>query len=313
MPFLELGSIIFMLSTGHKYFLAVVSTGSIKLAAEQLHVAASAISRQIAKLEQASGVVLFERRPQGMVLTRAGEMLADYARRVAMESERVLYEVRNVGHDATVIRIGSNEAVARNILPVLMGEFNRQNPDVVFQIQIGSPSVVAQKLAEGSIDLGIAFNLKNTAKNHVRHEVDSPVRVMMAPTHPLAMREHLALDELKPYPIALTESGTTVRLLFDSLQAENNPADYNLAFSSNSSSTIRSIVELGYAVTLAGEVTLMPDLMAGRLVAVPLLGTHFKNRTLQVQTAYESRLPNVTERFLFVLSEALDKMCPGRA
>lgn len=301
-----------MLSTAHRYFLEVVRTGSIKEAAEHLHVAASAISRQIAKLEQLSGAQLFERRPNGMVLTRAGEVLADYVRRVAMESERVLHEIQNLGRrDATVIRIGSNEAAARNILPAVMGEFHQLNPGVAFQIQSGSPGVIAQRLTEKSIDIGISFNLKNSTNLRVRHQVASPVRAVVSPTHPLASRRQLSLEELKPYPIALTESGTTVRLLFDSLQAEVNHVDFNLAFSSNSSSTIRSIVELGCAVTLAGEITLKSDLIAGKLVAIPLSGGQFKTRTLQIQTAGDIELPEVTERFITSLIHAFNALEPG--
>jgi len=54
-------------STQIRYFLEVARTGSVSQAAGQLHVAASAVSRQIAKLEDQLGCALFERRARGMV------------------------------------------------------------------------------------------------------------------------------------------------------------------------------------------------------------------------------------------------------
>src|SRR5581483_33588 len=77
-----------MQSTAVRYFLAVVDAGSISSAAEQLRIAGSAVSRQIAGLEDSLGVRLFERRARGMMLTPAGERLATYARTSAAEAQR---------------------------------------------------------------------------------------------------------------------------------------------------------------------------------------------------------------------------------
>ena len=82
-----------LLPTPLRYFLEVARTGSISEASERLHVATSAISRQVAKLEQDVGAPLFERRPRGMALSEAGEILVAYARRSSLEAEQVLADV----------------------------------------------------------------------------------------------------------------------------------------------------------------------------------------------------------------------------
>ncbi|MFX7732108.1 LysR family transcriptional regulator, partial [Acinetobacter baumannii] len=71
-------------------------TGSLTAAAERLHVAVSAVSRQIAKMEEETGVPLFERRARGMVLTPAGEVLMAFARRNLLEVEQVMAEVKGL-------------------------------------------------------------------------------------------------------------------------------------------------------------------------------------------------------------------------
>ncbi|OZI69510.1 LysR family transcriptional regulator [Bordetella genomosp. 2] len=287
-----------MLSTAHRHFLEVVRAGSIKDAAAALHVAPSAVSRQIAKLEHGCGAALFERRPHGMVLTRAGEMLADYVRRVAMDADHVLRDIRSLRQaELTTVRIGSNEAVARNVLPGILGAYRVEHPDVAFQVHIASPGVVTQRLRDGLIDVGLAFSLKPGSGIDVRYEIVSPVRVIMVPEHALATRASVSLDDLRHYPIALTDSGTTVRLLFDNSAVGGDGPPFNVAYSSNSSSVIRAIVEAGHAVTLAGEITLAEPLRRGALVAVPLQQPAFAARTLQVQTASRA-LPEATERFV---------------
>jgi len=297
-----------MLSTAHRYFLEVVRTGSIKDAASRLHVAPSAISRQIAKLEDLTGTPLFLRRPHGMVLTQPGELLADHTRRVMLESEKVLRNIHQMGdRGATTIRIASNEAAAHNILPTVICAYRDRHADVAFQVHVASPLTIIQQLRDNVVDIGIAFSLNAHEGIDVIYENASPVRAIMSPSHPLASRQSLSLQGLKGYPLALTDSGTTVRLMFDSWHATDERSSFDLAFSSNSSTVIRNIVEAGHAVTLSGEITLMDDIASGTLVSIPMTDTIFDARTLQIQTATNARLSPLCEAFLPFLTTALDQ------
>ena len=76
-----------------RYFLAVAQSGSLTEASARLHVAASALSRQIAGLEAQLGTPLFERHPRGMVLTAAGEILRAHARRAELDALRALEDI----------------------------------------------------------------------------------------------------------------------------------------------------------------------------------------------------------------------------
>ena len=76
-----------------RYFLAVAKCGSISEASAHLNVATSAISRQISALEDQIGTPLFERKPRGMTLSAAGELLAAYARKIQLDTHRVIGEI----------------------------------------------------------------------------------------------------------------------------------------------------------------------------------------------------------------------------
>jgi len=295
-----------MLDVAHRYFLEVVRTGSVKEAAESLHIVASAVSRQVAKLEEYCGTALFERRPHGMVPTQAGELLTKYARRAAMDAQRLRQELRNLGNaqPRSTIRIGSNEAVALSLLPNLLGAFRTSHPDVAFHVQIASPASIGERLAD-SIDVGLTFNVRAGSDVVVRHEVDAPLRAIMAPTHPLVGRGLVSLNDLKPYPIALTDSGTTVRLLFDSYLSAGDGPPFDIAYSSGSSSVIYAIVKTTQAITLAGEITLRESLARQELAAIPISEARFDMRTLQVQTAKDRLLTAETESFVSSLIRSL--------
>ncbi|WP_179208886.1 LysR family transcriptional regulator [Salinicola salarius] len=80
-----------LLQTSLRYFEEVARQGSLRKAAERLHVAASAVNRQILKLEAELGVPLFERLPRGLRLSAAGELML-YQIRQWQRDERHLLE-----------------------------------------------------------------------------------------------------------------------------------------------------------------------------------------------------------------------------
>ena len=87
--------------------------------------AASAVSRQIAKLEDELGIALFERQARGMALSDAGRQLAAYASAAALEAERVATEIRHRGEQGDVtVRLACTEGFAHRFLPQCMAEFS---------------------------------------------------------------------------------------------------------------------------------------------------------------------------------------------
>ena len=140
-----------MISLGLRYFLEVARSGSIAAAAGAQHVAASAVSRQIAKLEDELGIALFERQARGMALSDAGRQLAAYASAAALEAERVATEIRHRGEQGDVtVRLACTEGFAHRFLPQCMAEFKRLRPQARFHLRVERPEEVGRLLLEGS-------------------------------------------------------------------------------------------------------------------------------------------------------------------
>jgi DNA-binding transcriptional LysR family regulator len=140
-----------------KYFVEVARCGSLG-AAENLQVAVSAISRQITKLEQETGTLLFERQPRGMVLTEAGQLLADHARRALLDAQLVLGEIssRHASGDG-MVRLASTDGFAHAFLPDVMMADHLQYPHTRFVLLVGSPEQVRHWISTGEADIGLSF------------------------------------------------------------------------------------------------------------------------------------------------------------
>src|SRR6218665_680925 len=118
-----------------RYFLEVAHSGSLTEASARLHVAASALSRQIAGLEAQVGTPLFERHPRGMVLTAAGEILAIHAQRAVLDAERALGEIGGLqGLRAGQVRLAPSDAFANELVPRLCVEFQRTHTGIQFSV-----------------------------------------------------------------------------------------------------------------------------------------------------------------------------------
>ncbi|MEV6229864.1 LysR family transcriptional regulator [Saccharopolyspora shandongensis] len=281
-----------------RYFLEVARTGSIREASERLHVATSAISRQVAKLENEAGMPLFERQPRGMVLTEAGEMLAAYARRRMREEEQVLAEMRELhqSHRSTV-KVVSSEGFAQDFLPEAMASFRVAHPGVRFRLHVTTPAAATREVGEGTADVAVTFSTAPEKGVRVEHSERHDIRALVRADHPLADRSEAALADLLPYQLALMEEGTTLRQLFD-ICCSMEGLEFDPVFVSNHTIALHSFARLSGSVTLTGRLSVRRRLDAEGLVAIPLTNPELLQRNLQIQTMAQRRLPAPVRLFV---------------
>lgn len=119
--------------TALRYFDEAIRHGSIRKAADHLHVASSAVNRQLLQLEAEMDVRLFERLPRGIRATAAGEVVLGYLRRwnrEAVSLNRDLAALR--GGVRGTIRIAASESFTDELLPRAMHELQSRFPQVDF-------------------------------------------------------------------------------------------------------------------------------------------------------------------------------------
>ena len=146
--------------TALRYFLEVVRTGSVSEAATRLSVSPSAVSRQVATLEDLLGVPLFERRPRGMAPSPAGELLAAHALRNALEADRVVADIEALqGLRRGLIRVCCSAGFAIEFLPKAMAQFREQHPGMQFHLRVAAPAAVTQAVLNTEAGIGLTYSL----------------------------------------------------------------------------------------------------------------------------------------------------------
>lgn len=294
-----------MISLGLRYFLEVARCGSIAGAAAEQHVAASAISRQIAKLEDGLGIALFERQARGMELSEAGRQLAAYANAAALEAERVTTEIRQRSHLGDVtIRLVCTEGFAHRFLPMCMAEFKQVRPEARFHLHVERPEEVSRQILEGLSQLALRYTTAQDDRLKTELLVRAPVYAVMCRHHPLAGRRSLSMRDLTKVPLSLGDHGTTVRQLFDAACA-NAGLHIEPAYVSNHSAAFLPMLPGSDIVALSGYLTLLGQRDGEALVAVPFSNPEMRQRSIQVLTLQGRTLPALAREFLEFMARRL--------
>lgn len=182
-----------------RYFVAVAEALSFRGAAQRLHVAQPALSKQIRDLEEEFGARLFDRTTTRVRLTDAGAILLEEARLILAHASRLPTLLREAAHGRRGrLTIGNIGSLTAGFLPASLTAFHAKFPDVeVSLIELRSREQ-ATALRSGRIQIGlIAGPAGPTDADFERVEIlRSPLGLVMSRHHALANRRSIALAEI---------------------------------------------------------------------------------------------------------------------
>jgi len=283
-----------LISAPMRYFAAVADTGAVSRAALRLHVAGSAVSRQIAALEDALGVALFERRQRGMRLTPAGERLAAHLRTAVAEGEHALEQVRQAqAAGRRQVRIACTEGFVAGFLPAVMAPFRRAHPTALLHLAVVSPDEAVDRVLRKDADLALTYRVAKPRGCTVHHDSAAPLVALMRRDHPLARRRSVSVADVAAYPLLLNEQGTTSRLLFD-MACDERGLSCDPAVVSASLAVLLPMV-LDHEVMMAGYLTAAHLVARGDLIAVPFARGELPSRRLQLLSLQGRALPPMAQ------------------
>ncbi|HMR34159.1 MAG TPA: LysR family transcriptional regulator [Geminicoccaceae bacterium] len=253
-----------------RYLEEVARAGSIRQASERLNVAASAVNRQILKIEAELGVQLFERLPKGLRLTPAGELVIRHARGTLHEFDRIKGELAGLrGVKSGIVRIASLDSLFVQALPRAIESFHRRHPAVRFVVEACDPNQIAVRVAEGEADIGISFDLESHADVHFAFDVPSPICAMVAASHPLADRETTSFVECARYPLLFQPDTRPTRSAMDAELAAAKTSSRALLVANNLG-MLKHMVRAGLGVAFYSRIGFVEEIARGEVVAVPL-------------------------------------------
>jgi DNA-binding transcriptional LysR family regulator len=256
-------------------FCAVVERKSFSQAAERLGVTQPAVSLQVRSHEKRHGTQLLDRSGRRVEPTEAGLRLYRGAQRLLALEEQLVEEVTG-DSEAELggeLSIGASTGPAAIVVPLLLCEFQRENPSVKVSLTVSDTQSVIDLVAERELELGIV----GAARRHraVRFEPFFRDEVILAcpPGHPFAGRT-VTIDDLRAEQLIVMQEGAGVRqIVEDELRALGiRLRDLDVRLELGLQESVRSAVQAGYGVTFISRSAVESELAAGTLAAARVEG-----------------------------------------
>ncbi|MFP5518156.1 MAG: LysR substrate-binding domain-containing protein [Alphaproteobacteria bacterium] len=241
-------------------FVAVADSASFTRAGERLGRTQAAVSQQVRRLEDTVGKRVFERDTHGVRMTRDGELLLAYARRMLTLNDEVMALMHRSPTVASV-RIGTPDDYATMLLPEVLARFNAAYPEVMVEVICdNSPDLVAE-IDKGRYDLALVTRKAGEAAGElVRQEPVSWVAPPQEPVSPSGPPQgHRPVESLDPLPLALFPKGCVVRDLAVAA-LDGIGRDWRVAFTSKSVVAVHGAVMGGLGVAAMENCTVPPSL-----------------------------------------------------
>lgn len=235
-----------------RYVLAVVETRNFTRAARQCYVVQSALSHQVAKLEQELGVSLFARTSRRVEPTAAGEAFLPWARACLHAAEQASASAKSAaGVVSGPLRVGLIPTATAIEIPMLLGRIRDAYPEVSVQLRVGSSDDLIEGVREGAFDLAVVGLADEIQPAGVAHRVLKREALVAAVPdgHRLASRKTVTLVELADEPFVDFPAGGPGRVQSDRA-FEAAGLTRQVTYEASSPQLIGDIVSGGLAVAL---------------------------------------------------------------
>jgi DNA-binding transcriptional LysR family regulator len=257
-------------------FCEVMERKSFSHAAERLGVTQPAVSLQVRSLEKRLGTKLLDRSGRRVEPTEAGQRLYRLAQRMLTLEDQLLEEVSSadaVGVLRGELALGASTGPGGTVVPVLLGEFQREHPELSVALSISDTNRVIEQVAERELELGIV----GASPRH-RGVVFEPffrdeVILVVPPGHHFAGKE-ISLEDLRGEPLILMQEGAGVRQVIEH-ELRNGPVrlrDLDVHLELGLQESVKSAVAAGFGVTFISRSGVEAELSAGTIASARVKG-----------------------------------------
>ena len=238
-----------------RVLLAVVETGSVTAAADELGYTPSAISQQLLRLEREAGQPLLERHARGMTPTDAGVMLCGHARRILRQLAAAESDLADVaGARRGSVALGTFPTVGSSFLPHAVRRFRELYPGLELTIRSAREEELLRMVEEGEVALTLlwdyAWRRIESDQLSLTELFSDPTVLLVGAGHRLARRRLVNLSDLADEPWIIRAGGHPV---VEVLQRSAVEAGFTprIAFQANDYQEAQAMVSVGLGIALA--------------------------------------------------------------
>lgn len=256
-------------STQLRAFLAVVRTGSVTAAADELVVTQPSVSAAVSALSREVGAPLIERVGRNVQPTAAGHAFTPYAADLLglyEQGPRAAREAASLVQKE--VRLAAVTTAGEYLVPSLVEIFSATDLGISLSVEVGNRAQVFERVRRHEADVGIGGRPPRIGGIVGSFLLDNPVVVIASPTDPLVQKPVVTLDELGERTWLLREEGSGTRVMTEDFLARHELDVRRLTMGSNGA--IRQATRAGMGISLQSLLAVDMDLELGTLAALRL-------------------------------------------
>ncbi|WP_062052216.1 LysR family transcriptional regulator [Bacillus sp. JCM 19034] len=238
--------------------------------AHELNLKQPTVSFHLKKLRDSLGVTLYEQKGEEIVLTSAGAMLFQYAEkilRLVSETKRVMKDYQS--YKRGELHIGASTIPASYVLPPICSGFFVKRPNVQITLHVHSAPTIIKMIQAKEVDFGIvSTQLIKHSLLTCKDIVPDRLVLVLSPSHPLAEKQQIVVDDLQQLPIYLHQSGSTREIVNEWMESEK--IKLHIQMELTSIEAIKKMVILGSGASILSERAVEEEAKQGKLTYMPL-------------------------------------------
>jgi DNA-binding transcriptional LysR family regulator len=282
---------------------AIAETGSFTACGRKLHVSQSAISRQIALLEEELGEPLFLRVGRQVRMTPAAEALVQLGQRVFQDVRDTVANVTDRTRELRgTLRLSGGMTVCLYIFPALVKQLRRDHPRLDVRMMVAMAGRSVEEIRAGHVDAGLLTLPVDEADLVTLPVLREELLLVTMPGHPLAKRKKITAQDLAGEPFVLFEAGSGTRRVIDRLFLSEN-IEPNVVMETENVEIIKAMVKTGLGIGIVPYIAVAREVRARQFFM-----TRIDGHELSRETGWVYPRANRTPRMIDELLAAFEKV-----
>ena len=286
---------------------AIAETGSFTACGRKLHVSQSAISRQIALLEEELGEPLFLRVGRHVRMTPAAESLVQLGQRVFQDVRDTVDAITD--HTRALrgtLRLAGGMTVCLYVFPPLLQHIKRVHPEVDIRVTVATAARSVDEIRAGRHDAGLLTLPVEESDLVTVPVLREELLLVTMPTHRLAKKKTIVPQDLAGEPFVLFEPGSATRRVIDSLFVTEK-IEPTVVMDTENVEIIKAMVKTGLGISIVPYQAVATEVRAGQFFCSRIEGHELVRETGWVY-ARASRVPRMVQELQLAFDEIKNQL-----
>jgi len=275
-------------------FCAVVEKRSFSRAGEVVFLSQPTVSLQISSLEQELGTQLLDRRAREITVTKTGETLYHYAKRILRlihEAEQAIEQLK--GLMKGTLTLGASTIPGEYLLPSLLAEFKGIHPAIDIDLRISDTQGVIAEVLAHEVEIGFVGTREKSDKLIFKSLATDKLVLIAAADSTWLRQDSLSIEQLRGLPFVLRESGSGTRITVNQKLLEKGikEEELNVVMRLGSTAAVKRAVESGLGVSFVSEKAIENEIRLGTIKTIPIKDLTLDREFFFVYSGKKSHAP----------------------